>query len=200
MEEFFILIKHRFRFLWKLIEWANGLLFSFFYEARLKVEIHSVFREFAEPPFLFRVLNLTDADGLYNLIHSQKTTDLKYFKPHGFDINAIRRQFSNPSFLMMGVFDGQKIVGYFFLRFFINRRSFVGRLIDQEYRGKGIGLVMNNIMYETSWRMGFRCLSTISRNNTAVMHAHSKNPTMIVQKELADNYLLVEFVKMKEES
>ena len=54
---------------------------------------------------------------------------------------------------------------------------------------------MNFIMYETAWRMGFRCLSTISRNNIAVMRAHAKNPTMVVLKELSNDYLLVEFVR-----
>jgi hypothetical protein len=199
MEEFLILIKHRFRFLWKIIEWANGLFFSFLYNSRLKKVLPDVFREFAEPPFLYRALTLSDVDALHNLIHSQNEADLEYFKPHGFEIETIRKQFKNSPFLMMGVFDDQKITGYFFLRFFVNRKCFVGRLIDKQYRGRGIGLIMNKIMYETSWRMGFRCLSTISRNNIAVMRAHAKNPTMVVLKELANDYLLVEFIKKTEE-
>lgn len=199
MEKFLILIKHRFRFLWSIIEWANGLFFPFLYNSRLKKVLPDTFREFAEPPFLYRALSFSDVDALHNLIHSQKETDLEYFKPHGFEIETIKKQFKNPSFLMMGVFDGQKIAGYFFLRFFVNKKSFVGRLIDAQYRGRGIGLIMNKIMYETSWRMGFRCLSTISRNNIAVMRAHAKNPTMIVLKELANDYILVEFVNKKEE-
>ena len=54
---------------------------------------------------------------------------------------------------------------------------------------------MNNIMYEISWGMNFHCLSTISKNNKAVMRAHSKNESMIVLKELQNDYLLVEFVR-----
>jgi hypothetical protein len=96
---------------------------------------------------------------------------------------------------MMGSFDGNKMTGYFFLRFFANKKCFVGRLIDKDYRGRGIGPVMNNIMYETAWRMSFHCLSTISRNNKAVMRAHAKNRTMIVLKELQNDYLLVEFIR-----
>ncbi len=96
---------------------------------------------------------------------------------------------------MMGAFNQDKIVGYFFLRFFPNKQCFVGRLIDKEYRGQGIGTVMNNIMYETAWRMKFRCLSTISKNNIAVIRAHAKNPNMNVIKELQNDYLLVEFVR-----
>lgn len=195
MEEVLIFIKHRFGFLWRIIEWGNGLLFSLLYKSRLAKVLPGIFREFAESPFSYRKLNSTDTDSLYKLIHFQEDTDLVYFKPHEFDIKTIGRQFKNRSFLMMGVFDGQMIIGYFFLRFFANRKCFVGRLIDKKYRGRGIGLIMNKIMYETSWRMGFRCLSTISRNNLAVMRAHAKNQTMIVLKELANHYLLVEFVR-----
>ncbi len=54
---------------------------------------------------------------------------------------------------------------------------------------------MNFIMYETAWRMGFRCLSTISRNNAAVMRAHSGNRSMRILKELNDGYMLVEFIQ-----
>ena len=71
----------------------------------------------------------------------------------------------------------------------------MGRLIDKDFRGKGIGELMNNIMYTISWNMGFRCLSTISKNNTAVISAHKKNTAMVVIKELSNDYLLVEFVQ-----
>ena len=200
IEKILIFIKHRLRFIWRIIEWGNGLLFSLLYKSRLEKVLPNTFMEFAEPPFLYRKLHMSDADNLYELIHSQEEADLEYFKPHGFDIGTIRRQFKNRSLLMMGVFDGQEITGYFFLRFFANKKCFVGRLVDKEYRGKSIGLIMNNIMYEISWRMGFRCLSTISKNNVAVMREHAKNPTMIVIKELANDYLLVEFVRKSGES
>jgi hypothetical protein len=154
-----------------------------------------VFKELAIPPFSYRRLDLSDADSLHELIKAQEVSDLEYFRPHAFDLIAVKRQFKNRSFLMMGAFDGEKMAGYFFLRFFANRKCFVGRLIDKDYRGKGIGSVMNSIMYETSWCMDFRCLSTISRNNTAVMRAHAKNPAMIVLKELQNDYMLVEFVR-----
>jgi RimJ/RimL family protein N-acetyltransferase len=195
MERILLFIKHRLSFLWKIIEWGNGILFSLLYKSRLEKVLSGVFEEMSAPPFAYRRLNAKDTEALFDLIRMQKVSDLEYFSPHGFDSAAIRRQFKINSFLMMGVVDGEKLVGYFFLRFFANRKCFVGRLIDKEYRGKGIGSVMNSIMYETAWRMGFHCLSTISRNNTAVMHAHAKNPTMIVLKELQNDYLLVEFIR-----
>jgi hypothetical protein len=71
----------------------------------------------------------------------------------------------------------------------------VGRLIDEPYEGKGIGRVMNSIMYNAGWSSGFRVLSTISRNNHWVMKSHANNSTMVILKELDNDFLFVEFKK-----
>jgi RimJ/RimL family protein N-acetyltransferase len=195
MEKILLFIKHNFRFLWKIIEGINSILFSIFYKDDLEIMLSKVFQEPNISSFSFRRLDTGDAETLAFLIDSQETSDLMYFRPHGFDLNSIQKQFKNRSFLMMGAYDKERLTGYFFLRFFANRKCFVGRLIDKEYRGKGIGLDMNRIMYETAWRMGFRCLSTISRDNKAVIQTHAKNPTIVILKELQNNYLLVEFIR-----
>ena len=194
IERGLIYIKHNLRFVWWLIERINALIFDIIYKARMERVLPGVFKEFTKPPFILRKLDYNDSVSLFELIEKQNELDLEYFKPHDLDYESIKKQFRKKAFLMMGVFDEQKLVGYFFLRFFANRRCFVGRLIDKEYRGRGIGLVMNNIMYETAWRMGFRCLSTISQDNHSIMRAHAGNRNMRVLKELRNNYLLVEFV------
>ncbi len=195
MEKILIFIKHNFGFLWIIIEGINNSLFNLLYSSKLQLLLPDVIKEFGIDDMIVRKLVTDDTYSLFELITSQQSSDLKYFKPHGFDRDSIRKQFAKRSFLMMGVFDKDKMIGYFFLRFFANKKCFVGRLIDMEYRGKGIGNVMNNIMYNIAWRMDFRCLSTISKNNKAVIGAHKNNSNMIVLKELQNNYLLVEFVK-----
>jgi len=195
LERFLLFIKHNVRFLWRIIEWGNGILFSLLYRSRLEKVLSGVFEEVTESRYNFRKLAQADINGLHLLLNSRDEGDLDYFKPHRFDIKSLERQLKIPSFLMMGAFDGEKMAGYFFLRFFANKKCFVGRLTDKDYRGKGIGRTMNRIMYETAWRMGFRCLSTISRNNTLVMKAHAENRNMVVLKELAGDYKLVEFVR-----
>jgi len=146
MEKVFIFIKHHFRILWRLIEWANGLIFQVLFRPSLNRILPRQFLGAEESPFLFRALKANDAEALHGLIHSQESSDLIYFSPHDFDLPSIEKQFKNRSFLMMGVFDQERIIGYFFLRFFANRRCFVGRIIDHSYRGKGIGNQMNRIM------------------------------------------------------
>lgn len=198
MEKLLIFIKHHLSFLWKIIEFGNGLLFSLLFKKKLARVLQGVFKEQADQACEYRKLELSDTEALHKLLESQTESDLKYFSPHAFNSDALRKQFANRAFLMMGAFANERLIGYFFLRFFANRKCFVGRLIDADSRGKGIGQIMNNIMYETAWRLGFRCLSTISNNNKAVIGAHAKNPAMVVLKELPNEYLLVEFVRTKQ--
>ena len=195
MEKILIYIKHHFAFIWKIIDRLNALLFSLFYGSHTETVLQSVLKNQDQTDFSYCKLQLSDAHSLFQLLNNQDPADLNYFHPHGFDLDSIKKQFTYTSFLMMGVFKGNQMVGYFFLRFFFNKKCFVGRLIDKDFRGKGIGETMNTIMYETAWNMGFRCLSTISKNNKLVIKAHAKNRSMVVLKELQNDYLLVEFVK-----
>lgn len=195
MEKVFLFIKHRLRVLWIIIEWGNSQIFTLIFKRRMEHVVSAVLKEYSKPTYIYRKLISSDSEDLVQLLKLQDSSDKEYFKPHGFDLESIKKQFRKSSFLMMGVFDGHRLIAYFFLRFFSNRKCFVGRIVDKEYRGKGVGRVMNRIMYETAWQMKFQCLSTISRNNALVIRAHSKNENMIIRKELQDDYLLVQFVK-----
>lgn len=195
MERFFLFTKHHLHLVWRIIEWVNSAFFSFLFGRKLETTISEVLNNYLSNNLSYRKLELSDADSLFSMIKGQDIKDLIFFHPHEFDLKSIRKQFHNKAFLMMGVFDGGVMVGYYFLRFFINKKCFVGRLIDRSHRGEGIGRIMNDIMYEIGWRMNFRCLSTISRNNSAVIRAHSKNPNLKVLKELANGYMLVEFIR-----
>ncbi len=194
MEQFFIFIKHHFSFIWRVIELANGISFELLYQKKLDLVVERTFKNIKNSEFEFRLLDSKDANELSLLIKKQNPKHLDYFKPHGFDLRSIQKQIKVKAFLMMGVFDNQKLIGYFFLRFFTTGKSFVGRMIDTSYRGKGIGAVMNTIMYQISWNMGFKCQSTISKDNKLVMKAHENNPSLRILKELPNNYLLVEFI------
>jgi hypothetical protein len=186
-------IKHNLKFIWGGVEWVNGVIFKILFGKRFKKVSKKVISEYKYEGLEFRVLGSGDMTALYSLIQNQPEEDFKYFKPHEFDLRSLQGVSKNPAFIMMGAFEGVSLAGYFFLRCFINKKCFVGRLVDQKHQGRGIGKVMNDIMYNIAWDTGFRCLSTISRNNRAVMAAHSKNNTMVVLKELDNDYMLVEF-------
>ena len=117
MEKILLFIKHHFSFLWRLIEWGNGLVFSVLFRPSLERVLPEVFRKKKESPFTYRRLKPEDAEALHRLIHSQESSDLDYFSPHGFDLSSIRKQFRNRSFLMMGYLTGSGSWGTSFCGF-----------------------------------------------------------------------------------
>jgi hypothetical protein len=188
-------VKHKMPWLWGVVEWLNARLFKLLHASRMERVVQQAFQQFTLPGFEFRPLAATDLDALSALIERQGEERVRYFQPHGFDVPALRRMFANPAFLMFGAWHQGQVVGYFFLRCFWNRRCFVGRLIDHEFERRGIGRVMNDIMYHIAWRSGFRCMTTISRQNRAVIRSHQRNAHAKVIGELPNDYLLVEFVE-----
>jgi hypothetical protein len=195
MVRILLYIKHNLNFIWLLIEWLNGKLFILLHGRKFTEVLNSVINEYSIPGAEARLLKETDLQELSTFSTSQGPARFIYFKPHGFDMNSLRLVYRNPAFKMMGVFNGSQMTGYFFLRCFWNSKCFVGRIVHKDYEGRGIGKLMNNIMYQTAWRSGFRCLSTISKNNHSVMNAHANNKTLKVLKELDNDYLFVEFLE-----
>lgn len=187
-------IKHNFKFIWRLIDLTNGHIFRLLYSRRINAANEVTLSQYFLEGYKFRRLNKSDLISLFDLFDREKKEYLKYFQPHGFDKTSLIRTFLNRSIIMMGVFEDNKLIGYFFLRCFINRKCFVGRYVSEDYRGKGIGLIMNQIMYNTAWKSGFRCLSTISKKNKLVVSAHAHNKNMKLIRELENDYLIVEFV------
>lgn len=188
-----LLIKHRMPWLWGLIERLNVPLYCLLHRQRMAGQAEQVFARYGLDGFEFRPLDVSDLDKLQDLIERQEPERLRHFQPHGFDDATLNRMYANPAFLMFGVFSGGCLVGYFFLRCFWNRCCFVGRLIDEPFEGQGIGRVMNQIMYHTAWWSGFRCMTTVSKHNKAIMRSHERNPHARVRHALPNDYLLIEF-------
>ena len=190
-----LFIKHNVPFIWRIIDRLNTFLFRLLYGKRIRQVSDELIARAVLPGYGFRRLEENDLPELERFLGSQPVQRVAFFKPHGFDRKPLEVVYANPAFLMMGVFDGSRLAGYFFLRCFWNKKCFVGRLVDAPYEGKGLGRAMNGILYPIAWQMGFRCLSTISKNNRDVMRSHAGNPTMRIVKDLAGDYMLVEFVQ-----
>ena len=186
-------IKHRMPWLWRLVDWLNTRLYSLLHGSRMRAQRDRAFEQYRLDGFEFRPVTAHDLSELERMLCRQGGKRLKYFQPHGFDNASLARMLANPAFLMFGVFDEQRLVGYFFLRCFWNRKCFVGRLIDEPFERRGIGRVMNQIMYHTAWWSGFHCYTTISRRNTAVIRSHRNNPHARFVGELGNDFILVEF-------
>ena len=183
----------------KIVDWLNALLYRLLHWRRMQIQVDRAFSEFGLPGYEFRPLRHEDLIDLEQLVQRQEPSRLEYFQPHEFDLKALAQMYVNPAFLMFGVFTDGRLLGYFFLRCFWNRKCFVGRLIDEPFERQGIGHVMNQIMYHIAWWSGFRCFTSISRKNKWIMRAHSCNPHARFVSNLANDYQLVEFVPVSED-
>lgn len=188
-------IKHRLPFVWRGIERLNGVLFVMLHRRRVMASARACLGRYRLDGLTFRLLALADGPALSDFLTRQPAARTEFFKPHGFDAASVARQARNPAFMMFGVFREEALVGYFFLRCFWNRRAFVGRIIDQGWDGRGIGRVMNSILYNTAWDSGFRCMTTISRHNRAVVRSHANNSASHVLGDLPGDYMLVEMMR-----
>lgn len=192
MVRILLFIKHRLGFVWNLIEYLNGLVFGMLYGKKISSSLNRLFGESNNGSFVYRKLKSADIPALEAFFAAQHSEQFSFFRPHKFDLKSLMRLNRNPSFLMMGVFEQNEIVGYFFLRFFVNKKCFIGRIVDGGHQRQGIARSMNHIMYQTAWQNGFRCLSTISRQNSSIYNFHKADKNFVVLKELPNDYLLVE--------
>ena len=99
--------------------------------------------------------------------------------------------------MMFGVFkqDTGELCGYFMMRFFVNRKCFVGFLVDVEARGQGIAGKMGRVMLDICWDNHFTALATVSRKNEAAIQAYRKLNNFSVQKELPNDYICIKYEK-----
>ncbi|MDL2264895.1 GNAT family N-acetyltransferase [Parabacteroides sp. OttesenSCG-928-G21] len=165
-----------------------------FYESRIKNSISKVLKSIPESTFSFRTIEKTDIDRLYTFFQQQEKSAFDYFKPHSFDKNTLEKLLKSHSFFMFGVFNMEnQIVGYFFLRCFINRKAFRGKIVDKAYQGQGLAKKMGYILSDICWKSNFRLFATISKNNTASISSSKAVNQIQVVKELPDNYIYIEY-------
>lgn len=185
-------LRDKFGFLWNIIEWINALFFALTHRAALK-KIPEILRE-CSGAFTLRLAEPADAAPLATFFAEQPEEAFKFFKPHEFDENTLSKIIRNKAFLTFLVLDGEKIVGYFFLRCFVNGKSFRGKIVDYRYRGKGIAKLQGLVATKVASALGVRVFGTISPENYASL-ASSKavNETRIL-KTLDNGYYYIEYL------
>lgn len=119
-----------------------------------------------------------------------------YFNPHAFDEKTIRRLLKNPSFLMMGVFDGNKLIGYF--SFVFHEQAFFHRIFGGlQLSGTGYCPQNGACYVQNCVDKSFPDFATVSRNNSRALAAYRAINDFKVVKELPDNYIYIEYLKDK---
>ncbi len=119
-----------------------------------------------------------------------------FFKPHGFDEKSIKRLQKNKSYLAYLLIDkvNGQIAGYCFNRCFFQGKGFRGRMVDIDYRGKGLGTAMNKILNEVGFGIGLRLFESVSKDNVASYRSALSASNVKVVQELPHNELYLEIL------
>ena len=186
------ILKDKLSWLWNLIEWGNAIVFSIRYDNRIRKF------SFTTIPhgYILTPLKSIQTEKLVDFFKRQPEEAFTFFKPHGFDYKSIKRLQKNKSFLGYVLIDEQcdKIAGYCFNRCFFHGQGFRGRMVDVDYRGKGLGTAMNKILNEVGFGIGLRLFESVSKDNVSSYRSALSASNVKVVKELPHNELYLEIL------
>ena len=189
-----IYIKHHMSFIWTLVEWCNSILFNLLYGRKLRKILPGLLEEVSFGDFVYKLLTMDDITFLAEFFASQPAEAYKFFNPHGLDEHSLRKRKKDKAFVMIGTFCGSKLVGYCFLRCFFNKQAFRGKIVDQNYQGKGIAKQMGVLTTNICSALGLRLYATISKKNVKSLASSKAVNEVRIIKELEDDYLYVEYL------
>ena len=186
------ILRDRFSWLWNIIEWLNGMVFSMRYGKRLKKF------KFTTAPEGYDILPLKEVstEALVAFFKHQPEEAFTYFRPHGFDEESIKRLQKNRAFLGYVLKDkvNGEIAGYCFNRCFFHGQGFRGRMVDISYRGKGLGTAMNKMLNEVGFAIGLRLFESVSKDNIASYRSALSASNVKVVKEMEGNEVYLEIL------
>lgn len=185
-------LKDKLPFIWDAIEKVNEWLFVLRYGKKVKnVAVTCV-------PDGYKLVSLKDVDTtlLVKFFEHQPEEAYTFFKPHGFDEKSIKRLQKNGSYLAYLLIDKSngQLAGYCFNRCFFQGMGFRGRIVDIDYRGKGLGTAMNKILNEVGFGIGLRLFESVSKDNVASYHSALSASNVKVVQELPHNELYLEIL------
>lgn len=183
-------IKARFGFLWDAIEWGNAEVFALMHRKGM-ARIPELLAE-CSSRYQLRLATREDVEQMRAFFEAQPEEAFRFFQPHEFDEKGIKKVVLNKSFLTFVALDGNEIAGYFFMRSFVNGKTFKGYMVGIDHRGQGvareIGIAMNLVARE----LGLRMFKSISPENPASMAVTKKVNDIKIIKTLDNGDMLIE--------
>jgi len=156
-------LKDKLPFIWDAIEKMNEWLFLLRYGRKVKNLVVTTV------PEGYKLVKMKDVstERIVAFFQHQPEEAFKFFNPHKFDEKCIKRLQGNKSYLAYFLLDNEKrnIAGYCFNRCFFMGKGYRGRMVDIDYRGKGLGTAMNKILNEVGFGLGLRLFETVSKDN-----------------------------------
>lgn len=176
---------------WNLVEWGNAEVFALQHRKGLK-RISAVLEKYTDKFHIVEATLGDDIPALVKFFAEQPEEAFKFFKPHEFDDKTLRKLVKRKSFLMFLVKDREEIVGYFFLRCFFIGKAFLGKMVDKDMQGKGIGKKMCSCAMDVATMLGLRMFETISKENLASLNSTQKVLDTKIIEEMDNGYLYIE--------
>lgn len=185
-------LKDKLPYIWDAIEKVNEWLFVLRYGKKVKsIVINCV-------PEGYELVALKDVETtqIVKFFEHQPVDAYTFFKPHGFDEKSIKRLQKNKSYLAFLLIDkaNGQIAGYCFNRCFFQGKGFRGRIVDIDYRGKGLGTAMNKILNRVGFGIGLRLFESVSKDNVASYRSALSASNVKVVQELPHNELYLEIL------
>ena len=186
------ILRDKLSWLWDIIEMVNSLLFSLRFGRRLKGFSFTTVPDGDEVKSLREV----PTEEVGSFFGQQPEEAYTLFQPHGVDAESLKKLQRSRAFLAYVLVDKEKneIAGYCFNRSFFHGVGFRGRMVDVNYRGKGLGTAMNKMLNEVGFSLGLRLFETVSKDNVASYRSAMSASNVKVVKELPDNELYLEIL------
>lgn len=185
-------IKDKFGFLWELVEWGNASVFAMLHKSQLK-QIDLILASISDD-YMFRTARVEDTEKLVTFFDNQPRNAFDFFKPHDFDTKSVEHIIKNRAFLTFLVLKDDAIVGYFFLRCFMNGKCFRGKIVHKDWQGRGIAKLMGMAMTKIAKHLGCRMFGSISPDNYASLASAKASNLIKVHKTLENGYHYIEFL------
>ena len=186
-------LRDKIPWVWNIVDQLNSILFSLRYGNKLKKF------KFKTPHRGYQIIPFCNVpiDVLVEFFAHQPGEAYKFFRPHGFDPKSINKLKKNKAFLAYVLIEESTghVVGYFFNRSFFHGKGFRGRMVDIDYRGRGLGIMMNCLLNEIGFGIGLRLFETVNRNNVASYRSAISASNVKVIEEMADGDLYLEILK-----
>jgi len=144
-----------------------------------------------------RLALINNIEEVVDFLKGLSQAERAFFNPFPFTLRSIYHVVSCGTYQVYLVRNNQnnELIGLFFLRFFLNRQCFLGFVVKNEYRGRGIGKKMIDAMARGVQGSGFTLLSTVCAENKASLRAHLAGSQFEIIETLPTNEIVL---KMKE--
>ena len=191
-------LKYHYPTLWDIVESLNGCVLGKAYSIRLKKVKELVLSYAIGQDFSLKYANLQDNNDIVVFLKSLSEAERAFFNPFSFSLRSIKHVVSCGTYQVYLVRNNQnnELIGLFFLRFFLNRQCFLGFVVKNEYRGRGIGKKMIDAMVRGVQGSGFTLMSTVCAENKASLRAHLAGGQFEIIETLPTNEIVL---KMKEQ-